>query len=150
VSVALGFATVLFPVPTFWLIDRLPRILSLSTLLLSCSGFVVSSFFLWSCVGSPCLGDCIPDMLVRNVELVYQLHAEFLCLGQRCQVDAYTQGAFGFFAGFTLLSICLFQKGVEVIQELFQYPWYTIARKNSSETKAYRSKFRCCCWSPWW
>jgi len=40
------------------------------------------------------------------------------------------------------LSICLFQKGVEMeaIQELFPYPLYTIAKKNVSETKAYMSK----------
>jgi len=60
----------------------------------------------------------------------------------------HAQGAYSFFAGFTLLSTCFIYlfvpetKGVEMeaIQELFQYPLYTIAKKNVSETKAYMSK----------
>lgn len=60
----------------------------------------------------------------------------------------HAQGAFSFFAGFTLLStlfVYLFvpeTKGVEMdaIQDLFQYPMYTIAKKHLGDTKTYLKK----------
>ncbi|GJQ14790.1 hypothetical protein GpartN1_g6581.t1 [Galdieria partita] len=60
----------------------------------------------------------------------------------------HAQGAFSFFAGFTLLStlfVYLFvpeTKGVEMeaIQDLFQYSMYIIAKKNLTDTKVYLEK----------
>ncbi|EME31225.1 MFS transporter, SP family, sugar:H+ symporter [Galdieria sulphuraria] len=190
VSVALGFATVLFTFPTFWLIDRVGR----RFLLLSTMPFL--SIMLWICGFSffggthirealnisgtllfrffygPGLGP-VPWVIVAEI---YPWYIRSQCLTMNSFVSymlnfvvsfswptmlrsMHAQGAFSFFAGFTLLStlfIYLFvpeTKGVEMeaIQQLFQYPLYTIAKKNLSETKAHLSKwpiFRRCFVSP--
>jgi len=180
VSVALGFATVLFTFPTFWLIDRFGR----RILLLSTMPFL--SIMLWVCGFSffggtkirealniagtllfrffygPGLGP-VPWVIVAEI---YPWYVRSQCLTLNSFISymlnfvvsfswptmlksMHAQGAFSFFAGFTLLSTCFIYlfvpetKGVEMeaIQELFQYPLYTIAKKNLRETKAYLSKF---------
>ncbi|EME28376.1 MFS transporter, SP family, sugar:H+ symporter [Galdieria sulphuraria] len=179
VSVSLGFATMLFALPTIWLIDRVGR----RTLLLLSMPFL--SLTLWVCGLSFLGGNELREALNISGTILFRfffglglgpvvwvLVAEIYPSNIRSQCltlnsfasylfnfivsftwpamlkSMHAQGAFGFFAGFTLLStlfVYLFvpeTKGLEMdsIQDLFQYSMYSIAKKNLNHAKEYWKK----------
>eukprot|EP00871_Galdieria_phlegrea_P003324 jgi/Galph1/3993/GphlegSOOS_G2689.1 len=174
VSVSLGFVTVAFGVPTFFLVDRLGR----RILLLTTMPFL--SMTLWMCGFSffggkevkvalniagtllfrmffgPGLGP-MPWVLIAEI-YPSSVRSQCLTFNSFCSymmnfVIAFSwpnmlqsmhgQGAYSFFAGFTLLSTLFFflflpeTKGVEMenIQRMFEEPFYAIARKNLSAAR---------------
>eukprot|EP00871_Galdieria_phlegrea_P002790 jgi/Galph1/3511/GphlegSOOS_G2161.1 len=174
VSVALGFATVLFTFPTFFVVDRFGRRISLLTtmpflsMMLFMCGFSffggkeirtsmnITGTLLFRMFYGPGLGP-IPWVIIAEIYPWY-IRSQCLTLNSFSSYmlnfvvsfswptmlkSMHAQGAFSFFAVFTLLStlfVFLFipeTKGLEMetIQSLFQEPLYEIAKKNIKESK---------------